>query len=177
MAIPSIKDRTWYDDGDASAFLVYAPISFGHTQLKVTIDAGVPEEQAFSKAASSIAVCVQKFRNAFATLDLNQWSPLSEHTKTTGSYVKTLILRSSAVESRDEYKVHLVPCYSSHLREANEAFWASLDPQKTKKGGGLLHWIGTRERSVDSDTANIDTAEARINSFRLVELAAILRGP
>jgi hypothetical protein len=44
-------DRTWFKSDNAYAFLVDAPITFGHTQLRVSVDKNAHEEAAFAAAA------------------------------------------------------------------------------------------------------------------------------
>jgi len=170
-----LRDRAWYTENSAYAFLVHAPIALGHSQLTVSIAPGIHEEDAFSLAAKHIAICIGRLRSTFKHLDLREWGPLAQYTVTSGHYVKTLLLKASANEDQKEYKVHLVPCFSSHIEAANDLFRARF-----RKGepGGLLHWIGQREHLVDYDTLKLDAvAEERIKSFCLTSLAAILRCP
>lgn len=170
-----LRDRAWYAENSAFAFLVHAPIAFGHSQLKVSIACGIHEEDAFSLAAKHIAICIGRFRSAFMSLDLKEWGPLAQYTGTSGHYVKTLVLKASANEDQGEYKVHLVPCFSSHIEAANELFRARFHQGNS---GGLLHWIGEREHLADYDTLPLDAvAGERIKSFCLTGLAAILRCP
>lgn len=116
MKGPTIDERTWYWEGKASAFLVHAPITFGHSQLKVTGNFE-KEEDAFLEAAEHIAKCIAKFRTVLSACNLDEWAPLANYTETSGSYVKTLVLRARANEEvRHEYKVHLVPCFTSYNR-------------------------------------------------------------
>lgn len=170
-----LRDRAWYAENSAYAFLVHAPIAFGHSQLKVSIACGIHEEDAFSLAAKHIAICIGRFRSAFMSLDLKEWGPLAQYTGTSGHYVKTLVLKASANEEQGEYKVHLVPCFSSHIEAANELFRARFHQGDS---GGLLYWIGEREHLADYDTVRLNAvAEERIKSFCLTGLAAILRCP
>jgi len=169
------RDRTWYTETSAYAFLVCAPIAFGHYQLVVSISPGIHEEDAFSLSAKHIATCIGRFHSIFMRLDLAEWGPLAQYTITSGHYVKTLVLKASANESQTDYKVHLVPCFSSHIEAANDLFRARFG---MRDEGGLLHWIGEREHLVDYDTLPLDAvAEERIKSFCLTGLAAILRSP
>ena len=85
--------------------------------------------------------------------------------------MKTLVLRASAAEKQGEYKVHLVPCFESHLKSANDLLRARFGGRDE---GGLLYWIGQREDLVDYDMS-LAHAEKRIESYRLTDLAAILR--
>lgn len=91
--------------------------------------------------------------------------------------MKTLVLRASAEEDHGEYKIHLVPCFQSHIDAANALFRARFG---TKEEGGLLYWIGEREHLVDYDKEMSPlpaVSEERIKSFRLTDLAAILGCP
>ncbi|NOT22702.1 MAG: hypothetical protein HOP22_08245 [Nitrospiraceae bacterium] len=91
--------------------------------------------------------------------------------------MKTLVLKASAKEELgEEYKVHLVPCFSSHIESANNLFRARFGGNDV---GGLLHWIGQREQLVDYDmvSAADDVVKKRVESFSLTSLAALLRCP
>lgn len=173
-----VDDRVWYENENKTsfAFLVHAPIAFGHSQLVMSISPDNNEEEAFRSAAEHIAVCIGRFRSTFLmSLNLGEWGPLAQYTGTSGKYVKTLVLKASANEDQGEYKVHLVPCFSSHLEAANVLFRARF---RESGSGGLLHWIGEREHLVDYDTLPLDAAaEQRIKSFCLTGLTAVLRCP
>jgi hypothetical protein len=108
-------------------------------------------------------------------IDLSQWRALADYSETSGHYVKTLVLKASANEARNEYKVHLVPCFSSHVDAANRLLNDRIDGMPGR-AGGLLHWIGQREHIVDQDTLPKPSPQARdrISSFRLPDLAKIL---
>jgi len=172
------RHRVWYDENSAYASLVDAPITFGHSQLKFSVPHGLHEEDAFSLAAKHIATCIGRFRSTFLSLNIEEWGPLAQYTGTSGRYVKTLILRASANEDRGkEYKVHLVPCFSSHIESANELFQKRFGRSES---GGLLPWIGEREHLVDYDkdmSPSADIANKRVESFGLTGLAAVLRCP
>ncbi len=172
-----LRDRAWYNETSAYAFLVHAPITFGHSQLVVCYAPCISEEDAFSIAAKHIAICIARLRSTFfLNLDLAEWGALAQYTVTSGQYVKTLVLKASANENQGEYKIHLVPCFSSHIETANALFWDRFGKKQT--GGGLLYWIGQREHLVDYDTSPLNAvAEGRIKSFCLTGLAAILRCP
>lgn len=174
-----VNDRIWYESADKKsfAFLVDAPIAFGHSQLAISIPHGIQEEDAFTLAATHIALCIGRFRSTFMNFQFREWGPLAKYTGTSGHYVKTLILKASASEKQEEYKVHLVPCFSSHIDSANDLFRARFGG---KEAGGLLHWLGEREHLVDYDTLPRplgEVAEARVKSFGLTGLAALLRCP
>lgn len=172
-----LYDRTWYVENSAYAFLVDKPITFGHSQLRISITPGIREEDTFSLAAKHIAICIGRFRSTFENINLAEWSPLAQYTETSGQYLKTLVLKASANENQNEYKVHLAPCFSHHIDAANNLFWEQVS--KREEGGGLLHWIGKREHVVDCDASQMDsdTRQKLIESFCLTGLAEILRCP
>jgi hypothetical protein len=171
-----LRDRAWYNETSAYAFLVHAPITFGHSQLVVSVAPCIHEEDAFSLAAKHMAICIARLRSTFVGLDLEGWSKLAQYSVTSGHYVKTLVLKASANENQGEYKIHLIPCFLSHIEAANALFWARFGKKQT--GGGLLYWIGRREDLVDYDTSPLDTvAEERIKTFCLTGLATFLRCP
>jgi hypothetical protein len=173
------SERTWYNENSAYVFLVDKPITFGHSQLIFSIPPGISEEDAFNLAAKHVAMCIGRFRSTFERLDLGEWNSLAQYTITSGRYVKTLVLKASANEKqKEEYKLHLVPCFSSHIDTANKLFWARFG--KEENGGGLLYWIGQREHLVDFDKSQKDSkdiVQRRIQSFYLTGLAAVLRCP
>ena len=125
------------------AFLVDAPITFGHTQLKDCFEQEPLEEAAFAKAAKYIEKCIERIRMTFATLDLSEWAILADYTNTSGNYLKTLVLKASAKEEKKEYKVHLVPCFESHVHSANKLFLAQIHRTTGDSGGGAPILGGT----------------------------------
>src|ERR1043165_647245 len=60
-----VNDRVWYEDENKTsfAFLVRAPITFGHSQV-MSISSDTHEEENFRKAADHIGICIQRFRSA-----------------------------------------------------------------------------------------------------------------
>jgi hypothetical protein len=175
-----VDKRVWHENENKTlfVFLVDKPITFGHSQLVMSISPGTHEEEVFKKAADHIAICIGRFRSTFMPQILEEWGPLAKYTGTSWPYVKTLILRASANEDQGkEYKVHLVPCFASHQQSANDLFQARFGGSDA---GGLLHWIGEREHLVDYDkemSPSSAVSDERINSFCLTGLAAILRCP
>lgn len=172
-----LRDRTWYVGVDAYAFLVDAPITLGHSQLKVSVNHSQYEEDVFSSAAGHIAKCIRIIRTTLRSLDVDQWSSLARYTGTSGEFKKTLLLKASANEAEDEYKIHLVPYFSSHLSATNKLY-AAIQEIESNEPGGLLHWVGQRERIVDYDMRsgrNDKTVRKRIESFNLPQLASKLR--
>ncbi len=104
------------------------------------------------------------------------WQTLATYTGTSGHYLKTLILKVSAAEKEDVYKVHLVPYFMSHLKATNKLFQAT---HGKNTAGGLLHWIGQREVLVDYDMRDgrkNELVKRRISSFDLPGLASVLGG-
>lgn len=174
--VPEIlRHRTWYSPPGTYAFLVNAPLSFGHSQLCVTKEESEPEDAAFARAAKHIKTCIRSFRVVLPDAVV-LWNSLVRYTNTKGAYHKTLILKASAYENPTEYKIHLVPFFESHLKATNRLYQATHN-KPAGKSGGLLHWIGEREVIVDYDTRDPKdpVTIARIATFRLEDLAARLR--
>lgn len=173
-----LQDRTWYIEGGSYAFLVDAPITLGHAQLKIKTDEGQQEEDSFMTAATHVTKRIAILRRALPDLNHGDWTALAGYTKTAGTYVKTLVLKASADEAKGEYKIHLVPYFDSHLQATTRRHSATQDLDSGKPGG-LLHWVGERERLVDHDMRpgrDDKEVKRRITSFRLPELASHLRG-
>ena len=93
-----LRERRWYTGKDVYAFLVDAPITFGHSQLVITVNS-TAEEEKFESAARHIANCIRILRTTLCSLDLKQWDALARDTRTSGGYTKTLVLKASANES------------------------------------------------------------------------------
>lgn len=168
-----LRDRTWYIENDAYAFLVDAPITLGHSQLRVSVTQTQQEEDAFNSAARHISKCIRVLRTTLFSLQLDKWTSLACYTGTSGDFKKTLILKVSANEGKNEYKIHLVPFFSSHLSATNKLYAATQEIDSGEPGG-LLYWVGQRERIVDYDMRygrKDETVRKRIDSFRLPELA------
>jgi hypothetical protein len=165
--------RVWYEERDAFAFVLHAPLTFGHSQLVVRVRSASSEEHIFERASLHIASCIRALRTKLPTGSRRTWKELINYTGTTGKYQKTLVLKTSADETADLYKVHLVPFYASHLQSTIELYQNTHGHQAV---GGLLHWLGEREVVVDRDLRNdpIDV-KARTDSFNLEKLAMCLR--
>jgi len=183
MALPfrelrkKVADRIWYSANGAFAFLVDAPHTFGHSQLVVLIRSN-KEDKSFSKAARHIAASIRKLRTSLPGPGDHKWKSLAEYTRSSGPYEKTLVLRVSADEEGNMYKIHLVPYFKSHLDATNKLYRATHDKTRKDKGG-LLHWLGQREVILDYDIRDgrdNEIVKIRINSFRLQQLALKLRG-
>jgi hypothetical protein len=160
----NLKERTWFSLAktkehpfDIQIFLVNAPLTFGHSQLiaRFSVDPDghtCDESKRFSLTAPYIDMALRTFQQAFCISTIHkkiEFAPLAKLTMTDGDYIKTLILRASASEKKTEYKVHLVPYFTSHDSECKKRFTAvhSVNPEKT---GGLLGWLGVRETIADS---------------------------
>jgi hypothetical protein len=88
------------------------------------------------------------------------------------------VLRVSANEERNTYKIHLVPYFKSHLDATNKLYKVTHDKEPKDKGG-LLHWLGQREVILDYDMRDgrdNKLVKTRINSYNLQQLALKLRG-
>ena len=170
-----LRHRTWYSPPGTYAFLVDAPLSFGHSQLCVTKEDSEQEDATFARAAKHIKTCIRSFRVVLPDAVVS-WDSLARYTNTKGAYQKTLILKASADEKPTEYKIHLVPFFESHLKATNRLYQATHS-QPAGKSGELLHWRGKREVSVDYYTRDREdpVTIARTATFRLEDLAARLR--
>jgi len=173
-----VRSRIWYDNRNVFAFLVDAPLTFGHSQLVVKAAKLKTEEFWFTTAAPHVASCMKVFRTRLPNRNRSSWRSLARYTETSGKYCKTLVLKVSADETRGIYKLHLVPYFASHLYATNQLYQV-LNGTGDSGAGGLLHWIGQRERLVDYDMryGREDKAvKTRIASFNLVQLALKLAG-
>ena len=134
--------------------LVRAPLTFGHSQLVFTSpNRSIRNEKDFFFSASEIIkTLLGAFQKAFKEQEIHKhenYRALAVLTRTTGPYVKTLILRSSACENTcEEYKVHLVPFFYSHDTECAKRY-RSIHGITSNDKGGLLGWLGQRETEVD----------------------------
>lgn len=172
-----LRARAWYENGNVYAFLVDAPHTFGHTQLVLKTNDMENEEDCFRKAFSHVASCIKKLRTVLQDNFADDYAPLLRYTRTSGKYIKTLVLRVSAREGRGEYKVHLVPYFESHFKTTNKLYHATHNKHK-KEAGGLLHWLGLREVLLDYDMREgrgSQVVKMRIQSFGLQKLAVELR--
>jgi hypothetical protein len=169
-----VEKRIWYCSDHAFAFLVDTPITLGHSQLVLGISKSAEEEDNFAKASIHATKCVKTFRTKLKNQS-TKWGKLAKYTKTSGSYIKTLVLKVSADEEEDTYKMHLVPYFTSHHEATGELY---RKRQKRKKGtGGLLNWLGEREWQVDCDIRDGRSdpiVKERIKSFNLQQLASFL---
>lgn len=171
-----VDKRIWYFSNHSFTFLVDAPYTLGHSQLVLKIGKKTKEEDNFAKASIHIANCIKIFSTKLKQCDQsNKWTQLANYTKTEGSYVKTLVLRVSADEEGDTYKVHLVPYFESHSMDTEALYQKTYNVSKGT--GGLVYWLGKNEHKVEIDLLpNRDhpVVKKRIRSFRLEELTSFL---
>ena len=170
-----VQERIWYQKQGAFAFLVDAPLTFGHTQLVLRVVCRA-EERLFSRSAPHIVECVRRLRTLLPGR-LENWEHLATYTKTEGAYKKTLLLRVSADEQGDMYKIHLVPYFESHLKSTCRLYQETLGFSDGGIGG-LLHWLGKTEVRRDRDmkpTREDSTVKTRVASLRLQDLARAMR--
>lgn len=166
-------------------YLPRSPLTFGHSQLIIP-HPGDCEQDLFRLASKIIYNVISTFSVVFgdkANKPLHEddtYKPLAENTYTHGSYRKTLVLRASAQEnSREEYKVHLVPFFESHDSLCKKRF-QSLHIVKPDQTGGLLDWIGARERDVDRWEVDASPVKPQLDQIaneklRMIDLAKKFR--
>ena len=188
----SLKRRTWFVEAanikgtsvEIRIFLVYAPLTFGHSQLimKFSGKRRVDEATRFELAAPIVKkalVVLKKITGSNRLRSQRQFRQLTNLTRTEGRYIKTLILRTSASEKNNEYKIHLVPYFNSHARACKKRY-TSIHSIYSNDTGGLLGWLGDRETIADSwqiktDNPFRDHLDNLANiRFRLPKLATLL---
>jgi len=139
--------------------LSHTPLTFGHSQLIMKFLGNkrqIKESIRFEHAAQIIKNTISVFEQAFGLEELHireqELRPLAEISRTSGKYIKTLILRSSAeehaCEEYIEYKVHLVPYFASQAANCKSRY-RTLHFLSSDETGGLLGWLGERETEVD----------------------------
>lgn len=137
-------------------FLVRAPISFGHSQLVIPCPGTLEtadEVDFFAWASFLVSKVISTFQTVFEKKKIHQmkqeYHKLARDTYTYGNYLKTLIVRASADEEKGKkYKIHLIPYFQSHENSCLERF-RSLYRVAPHKQGGLIGWLGEREKEVD----------------------------
>ncbi len=182
-----LKDNNTWEEADVFVCLCRAPLTFGHSQLIVDVSENSSDDEMFDKAVLYIRAAVKTFESTFdksAAHEDASWSDLARWTETSGKYLKTLILRSSASEqhpcagSYSLLKVHLVPYFKSHEDACYDRFQGrhTVPPHKR---GGLLGWLGVREDKVDKLEVDwpceIDKNKCAKEFFRLDKLAEKLK--
>jgi hypothetical protein len=175
-----VKDRIWYPnkdkdgDEDAFAYLVDTPYTLGHSQLVLKISKSTEEKDNFANVSKHVAKCIKTLSTKLHCQS-KKWPQLAKYTLTSDSYLKTLVLRVSADEEDDTYKVHLVPYFTSHLNATRKLFRAIHN--KEEGIGGLVHWLGQREVFGEYDMRDgrdDPIVKERIKSFKLQDLATFL---
>jgi hypothetical protein len=148
----STKDEWKRIENSPYIFLSRSPLTFGHSQLVIPSPRD-SEQNLFRLASEIIYSAISTFNSAFGKANLiherDVFKPLAESTLTRGSYEKTLVLRASArEETKKEYKIHLVPYFTSHAELCRDRFHSrhKVTPDRL---GGLLGWLGMREDDVD----------------------------
>ncbi len=85
-AIPEgIRPRIWYRQRAAYAFLVDAPLTFGHTQLVCTNLCTI-EDESFAAASPHIVHCMRKLQQSLPS-PCEGWDSLACYTETSGDYI------------------------------------------------------------------------------------------
>ncbi|HUU84089.1 MAG TPA: hypothetical protein VM243_11355 [Phycisphaerae bacterium] len=168
-----LRDHNHWETAEVFVFLCRAPLTFGHSQLVVDVKPKLSDDEMFEKAVPYISAAIKTFESQFEksraqdvpTHENAIWADLARWTETSGKYLKTLILRSSADEqhkcpdTHSLLKVHLVPYFQSHEVECHKRFQdrhCTLPSQK----GGLLGWLGEREDEVDRLEVDFPSKEA-----------------
>jgi hypothetical protein len=156
-------ERTWYGrrDGPFFAFISRAPLTLGHSQLRVATPNVEGEAARWSLALPRFIAAIDALERVMRQPLGAAWSAVAEYTETHGAFVRTLVLRTSAAEKTgDPFRVHLVPLFESHAEGAAERFRLvhDLEPPRT---GGLIGWLGDREKVIDREieVPNVERAE------------------
>lgn len=163
----------------ARIFLVYAPLTFGHSQLEMQFgDQSLAEPERFKAAAELIEKAVRVLGTMLPPIcTKSEFAALQQLTLTNSCYVKTLILRASADENNTQYKAHLVPYFASHAC-ASEKRYTSIHRLESAEAGGLIGWLGERETIADSwikdNPFKCDLDKVMTEDFKMGELAHLL---
>ena len=138
-------------------FLVNAPLTFGHSQLVFPAPPGadsVNESTLFGQAAVLIEYVLKVFKTVFGDEKLRVEAPfqkLAEDTYSSGKYIKTLILRTSADDAPNKkIKFHLVPYFESNEAACYKRFHSIRNRASPDQKGGMIGWLGERETEVDN---------------------------
>src|SRR5262245_32807268 len=112
----SLEKRTWFRSPDDSVrlSLVQGPLTFGHSQLEMTFSSDTEEHEKFLEAASHIYNALVSLKKTLTPQIISQFKYYAFDTFTAGTYIRTLILRSTIEEESFRYKIHLVPFFTSH---------------------------------------------------------------
>jgi len=179
----TMNKRTWLpklpSDKNIRVFLVESPLTFGHSQLILTTEEVISEENMFDMSSSVIKDSIQILKQKLPEAIENRgWKTLRDYTKTSGRLIKILILRVSADEAEKQYKVHIVPYFESHLCLTTLLFQKGRDVD-LKKTGGMIRWLGEQEKRLDDQIeiwrGTCHFPKALVKSFNLIKLAEYLR--
>jgi hypothetical protein len=171
QSVPAeILPRAWYCTGDDYAFVVKVPITFAHSQLVIKVPLSEPEEEKFKKAAPQISQCLKIMRLTLEKLEPGSLPTLAGYTRTSGDYIRTAVLKANPSESVDEYRIHLIPLFASHLEETDR-FHSTVHELEGEQMGGMLSWLGQREQVIDHELRYDPNGQGLINSFNLETLA------
>jgi hypothetical protein len=124
----------------------------------------------------AVRVYCHVFSGMKALHKAERFNELALWTHTSGHYLKTAILRTSAAESEGQYRVHLVPFFASHAELCRERF-EQTHPNRPPgfPTGDLIGWLG--ERELDGDKiefgckTNDNDTSSLVASFNLQRLA------
>jgi len=149
-----MKNRVWLNrkvkDGNCIIFIVDKPLTFGHSQLIYTVPKKMDENALFYDISHLITKALYTMNVVFKNNEIhknNDFFKLAYNTHCFGKYIKTLILKASASEKENEYKIHLVPYFQSNEELCKKNFQQNF---KIDSIGGLLNFMGNREKYVDS---------------------------
>jgi hypothetical protein len=142
---PAIQKTSAQDTLDslteARIFLVDSPLTFAHSQLAFKLSEGLYSEESscFQIAAEIVKKAISAFNQLLSSNIIDHFKELAEFTGTEMNYIKTLVLRASAKEDREEYKIHLVPYFESHATACQKRYTVI---HCNNQPGGLLGWLG-----------------------------------
>jgi len=152
----SLEARTWFRlknliGIDVRLFLFRVPFTFGHSELVIKFRSRNchRESDRFHYAACLIERAIVVFNQVLIPSIIKKFKPYAKITFTKGKYIKTLILRVSADEKSNVYKVHLIPYFESHAEACQKRF-TSIHSVSPKEKGGLIGWLGERDNIIDS---------------------------
>jgi hypothetical protein len=162
-------DRIFFNSEEENIiiFNVDRPITFGHSQLRFSFNKNnnYSEAECFIKVHLYIDYCLKVFDRIYRMKKFHERKDLeclAKETFTEGEFLKTLILRTSASEDHDCYKIHLIPYFESHAKLCKVRYNSIYN---NNKEGGLLGWLGDRETIVDTKEVLLIDDIARLTSL------------
>lgn len=175
-----VSSQVWYEKPNGSyIFLTQEPLTFGHSQLRMVTKYDWSEEIAYIKASQQVGKAIAALTEVLANQCVQEQFPaLSNYTGRKGAYIKTAVLRVSAEEARNEYKVHLCPIWESGLEKSGELLRRSAPWLPEGQNGGLINWLGHRETLTYTDAHSPETKglfAQKVEEWRLPSLASLLR--